>query len=207
MMCLCVCWSRSWAVLKRLNRSRCCLRCGLVGTQGTVYVLSEGPDSMRRVILLRVILGYYPRSIFSCYQLVYWSNVDWLTWPQGRTRTKVGRTRRDGVDRGWTSRASGSQSCPWSLPRTGWLSAHTHTPSVACIKHLTQRTCITLCRLCVWPCIHTLQCFWFCWVGSVFSVPSQEISWGGEDCLQNELFCIESDAKLNQPVNQKVLWK
>jgi len=35
--CLSVCWSREWAVIKRLNRSRCCLRFGLRGPRNHVF--------------------------------------------------------------------------------------------------------------------------------------------------------------------------
>jgi len=34
---LSVCLSRSWALQKLLNRSRCCLGCGLWWAEGTVY--------------------------------------------------------------------------------------------------------------------------------------------------------------------------
>ena len=38
-ICVCVCWSQQWAVLKQLNQSRCRLGCGLRLTHGTMCLV------------------------------------------------------------------------------------------------------------------------------------------------------------------------
>ena len=73
-VCLCVCmcacpsvsWSRAWAVLKRLDRSKCRLWCGLAGL--CEPLLGGSPDPQRELTLLGIIIGRAqtcPLSIFT----------------------------------------------------------------------------------------------------------------------------------------------
>ena len=65
-VCLCVCWSQTRAVLKRINWSRCRFGCGLVGPREPWVSWSSCTDSgtpVRAEILGRA--ETFPRSIFS----------------------------------------------------------------------------------------------------------------------------------------------
>jgi len=49
-VCASVCWSRPGAVLKLLNRSRCNLGCGQVGTKLTMYKMGAGSPVGRGIL-------------------------------------------------------------------------------------------------------------------------------------------------------------
>ena len=60
---LCVCCTQVWAVQKRLNRSRCCLGCGLGWAQWTMHWVG-GPDPPREGTIF--IVGVVPPSKMHC---------------------------------------------------------------------------------------------------------------------------------------------
>jgi len=72
----CVCWSLARVAVNELNWSRCCLGCGLVGAEGTMYYVGAWKEGRA---LLEIILGNGQACLGDSSYLMQllWSCCDW----------------------------------------------------------------------------------------------------------------------------------
>ena len=84
----CVCWSLARVAVNELNWSRCCLGCGLVGAEGTMYYVGAWKEGRA---LLEIILGNAQACLGDS---SYWMQLLWLTAAGAHADTRAGASSR-----------------------------------------------------------------------------------------------------------------